>query len=779
MVALPWTFEAAAHQAMSNIDLALDLARQGVAVFPCCPDGAEAKRPYPGVFWRNQSTTNDLRIRQWWDRWPDALPAIDLAKTDLMVIDLDGTGGIEDWAEVSRGRACRPPSVSTPGGGRHLWFSREGRQYGNGRGALPPKRDHQGIDVRGHGGYVIAPSAVMLDGRRYEPDGHDFLSAEPLPEWLAEILAGRPSGPAASIDGVSLARQPVPAPDDGASPFFRNVNTAALASLAAWVPLIFGRDASYQSSTGAYRIPSRRLGRDLQEDLSIAPTGIVDWGIHDMGDARVGKRTPIDIVMEYGEAREVLPAANWLCDKLGRSPASLGWADDGRGAEIAAALLGARQVIQAADGTLADAETGEIIEQGDPDGDELPAHLARPPGLVGALADWICDTARRPQRALAIGAALTIVGTAAGRHIMGPTRSGTHLYVVGLAPTGAGKDHAMQQILSALTAVDAQHLIGPSQFISMPAVINFLQRKPLSVCAMDEFGAFLKRIGSRKASGFEGAISGMLRTAWSSPFKPMPTPEWAGRQSETIMAPAMSIYGVSTAEEFYGALEGGDMSNGLLNRILVVETRSRPKDGRPAAKDHALPASLATRLREVLGADTTTFAQLQRTDVIPPYVEAVWGPGAEDAYADLIESVHERCDNDVMAQAFYARVAETAIRLATILAVGMDPRRPVVTEGLFAWAREFSLWCAKTLARGGMEHISDSENQSAANQVRRAIREAGGRMKHRDLLRRLNHKIKDRDLRDIVKALAEAEHIVIEKVTPSGGGTPSVWYASA
>ena len=41
------------------------------------------------------------------------------------------------------------------------------------------------------------------------------------------------------------------------------------------------------------------LGRDLEEDLSIVPSGIVDFGVHDLDDPLQGKRTPVDLVMEW------------------------------------------------------------------------------------------------------------------------------------------------------------------------------------------------------------------------------------------------------------------------------------------------------------------------------------------------------------------------------------------------------------------------------------------------------------------------------------------------
>jgi Bifunctional DNA primase/polymerase, N-terminal len=77
---------------------------------------------------------------------------------------------------------------------------------------------------------------------------------------------------------------------------WQRLNTKALANLPAWVPEIFPSARPYH---GGYRVSSADLGRDLEEDLSLVPQGIKDFGVHDIGDPRRGGRTPIDIVMEY------------------------------------------------------------------------------------------------------------------------------------------------------------------------------------------------------------------------------------------------------------------------------------------------------------------------------------------------------------------------------------------------------------------------------------------------------------------------------------------------
>lgn len=97
---------------------------------------------------------------------------------------------------------------------------------------------------------------------------------------------------------------------------FSYVNGEAMKALHAWVPTLFaGRETA---SGQGYRVTSKALGRDLQEDLSIKPEGIVDFGVADMGDPRQGKRTPIDLVLEWGPGlAKPVEALKWLAGVMG------------------------------------------------------------------------------------------------------------------------------------------------------------------------------------------------------------------------------------------------------------------------------------------------------------------------------------------------------------------------------------------------------------------------------------------------------------------------------
>lgn len=101
----------------------------------------------------------------------------------------------------------------------------------------------------------------------------------------------------------------------GAINDFQRVNAMALALLDAWVPSLF---PTARRVDQGFRVRQADLpGRTgLEEDLSISRDGIIDFGVYDMGDAKGGRRSAIDLVIEWLGLGE-RDALTWLADKLG------------------------------------------------------------------------------------------------------------------------------------------------------------------------------------------------------------------------------------------------------------------------------------------------------------------------------------------------------------------------------------------------------------------------------------------------------------------------------
>lgn len=138
--------DAAAPPVPQLLPSALWYASVGLAVFPL---QAGSKEPLRGSRGFKDASTDPDQIRQWWRRFPSA--NIGLATGGLVdVIDIDGPTGVASWARMDR---LPEPlgTVSTPRPcGSHLYVARI-PGLGN-RAAMAP-----GIDMRGLGGYVVAP----------------------------------------------------------------------------------------------------------------------------------------------------------------------------------------------------------------------------------------------------------------------------------------------------------------------------------------------------------------------------------------------------------------------------------------------------------------------------------------------------------------------------------------------------------------------------------------------------------------------------------------------
>jgi hypothetical protein len=667
-----------------------------------------------------------------WRRHPDAVPGIDLAKTGLFAVDCDckpsnGLAWLTAHAAQFGDPLDEPPAVDTPSGGRHLYYRNDfDPPHGNGRGGLPPKAEC-GIDIRGAGGYVVGPGSVFTDGSGSYYLHGSLLDAAPPPEWLRGLLHP-PKLPVPVA--FTVAAEPVS--DVRLAAYGETALAQELADLAA----AGEGERNNEANRIAFRVGQLVGSGCLTYSAAYAAleAAALSWGIRP-GDRVLGPRGTISRGLKAGESQP-------------RGPVD----DVGPAVEILLDM--APEPVSAED-------------------HELPEHLTRVPGLVGEITDFITATALYPQRGLSLGAALTLVGTAAGRHLGGPTRSGTHLYVICLAPSGAGKDHPLTMIAPIMDAAGLRAHVGPSQFISMPAVINFLCRVPLSVCAMDEFGSFLKRINSRRASGFEGAISGMLRTAWGCSFKGMATPEWAGRASEMICSPALSIFGAVTAGDFYGSLEGSDVTNGVLNRFLLIETAAEPDECVPTAEVDHIPLSISEGLKGIYGRNV--LGQLCQSLKQPAYDLLTIGVDAEKVRRQLITEIKDRGRAKPEVSPFLARTAENAIRVATIAAIGQG-HMEIGLETMI-WARQLAMWSTETMIRGAGLYIADSENQSIVNAIKRALG-GEGRVRRRDLLRKLAHKYKARDVEEVLKTLTiGTEEVMVEKDVRKNGGGSSYFYS--
>lgn len=199
MAKLPYlSYETPKTWQEANRIAASKMAMQGFPVFPCYAFGTDklgnplVKKPV-GRFgswkqWRPRAAQEIADL--WRGEWSEYLPAISLETHDLVVFDPDvreTSNGLDAWEKLCRENLLPPgvPLVNTAGGGLHAYFKQlPDLKLGNGEGDLPDN-----INVRGVGGYVIAPGAMLPDGRQWAyREGTVFRSAPVIPDWLFNMV---------------------------------------------------------------------------------------------------------------------------------------------------------------------------------------------------------------------------------------------------------------------------------------------------------------------------------------------------------------------------------------------------------------------------------------------------------------------------------------------------------------------------------------------------------------------------------------------------------------
>lgn len=191
------------------LSAALSYAARGWPVLPCNPrdkrplvprDVVDGK-PVPKSGGVAKATCDADTIRAWWKRWPNALIGIATGKSGFFALDFDprhddDTG--EEWTlerlkgELEAQMGCALPaslSVRTPSGGVHVYYRQPENAPIRNSNALP---DH--VDVRGEGGYVVAPPGRNAAGGVYRwlRGADDAPIMEAPPQLLAILARSKP-----------------------------------------------------------------------------------------------------------------------------------------------------------------------------------------------------------------------------------------------------------------------------------------------------------------------------------------------------------------------------------------------------------------------------------------------------------------------------------------------------------------------------------------------------------------------------------------------------------
>lgn len=182
------------------VDVALEYAGKGWKVFPvhypvfvegqpvrcsCGKADCGSLAKHPATPHGLKDATDDPeQIKRWWAKNPFWNVGIVTGEaSNLIVIDVDqhDADGIDTWKKLeAKWGEVVTRTARTGGNGLHNLFTHPGVRIGNRTAALP------GIDVRGDGGYIVAPGSVHASGNEYGWLNDNAVI--PMPVWMLDWL---------------------------------------------------------------------------------------------------------------------------------------------------------------------------------------------------------------------------------------------------------------------------------------------------------------------------------------------------------------------------------------------------------------------------------------------------------------------------------------------------------------------------------------------------------------------------------------------------------------
>jgi len=310
-----------------------------------------------------------------------------------------------------------------------------------------------------------------------------------------------------------------------------------------------------------------------------------------------------------------------------------------------------------------------------------------PPGLVGEIAQYFYSTSIRPVAEISMIAAIACVAGVVGRsyNISG---SGLAQYLILLARTGTGKESMSSGISRLFHAIQPQlpmatQFLGPAVFASGPALHRVLSEKPCFVSVLGEFGFTVQRLSNPRANSAEITLKQLILDSYGkSGYGQVLQPSVYSDKEKNInpvASPNMTILGESTPESFYDGLDQSHIASGFLSRFMILEYMGDRPD---INENFNTPPSDSLKQKF---ADLVTIAiTVQNNNTVCPVSQDADGAKVLADFNHMVDT-KIRGANDAIRE-IWNRAHLKALKLAGVVAVGVNAHKPLVTGPVARWA---------------------------------------------------------------------------------------------
>jgi len=394
----------------------------------------------------------------------------------------------------------------------------------------------------------------------------------------------------------------------------------------------------------------------------------------------------------------------------------------------------------------------------------FPADCLKVPGLIGDIIEYNLATAHYPLPELALAGAISLMSTVTGGKVEG-LRCRSNLYVMGLAPSGGGKDHSRKINRKILLHAGHGHICGPERIGSHAGIVSALAENWNTLFQIDEIGRMLATMHSAQMSPHLYNIASVLMQVYSSADDIWQADAYGDRKKvKTLEYPHCVVYGSSVPDGFWESLTKQNLSDGLIGRFLVFEEPEYVNYQNPADVD--LPESIVTRAREWLELRTHdgNLSGVSRHDAAHPRRLDVSEEARNRLHQHAVDISEKRKKEDPIEAAIWSRHAEKTNKLALLFACSRwqaDGVFPSINLEDADKAVRLNNWLTRRMLIRSGAYVSESQVEKDRLKVLRLIQTRPEWT--RTELTRKTQWLRSRDRTEVLNDLLEAQLIVTEQ----------------
>jgi len=408
---------------------------------------------------------------------------------------------------------------------------------------------------------------------------------------------------------------------------------------------------------------------------------------------------------------------------------------------------------------------------------DIPDYLIKnAPSFIGDLISWILDTSLYPQPVLALAAAIPCAGNIMAHKVRTETNLRSNFYVLGVAESGAGKEHARQCIekLYAASGIHSTLLGDPA---SSTAVINSVVRASgRGFMRIDEFGRFLSAISGARGAAHTQAITTNMMHMYNHAGQKFIGQEYANNEAAggrgDIDQPCLNIYATTVPSRFYKSLNADDSIDGFLSRWLIFESTRFDVEPNLNRSSDKPPKSLIDAVhfwqdQKMFHSDGSDGDLAQYTSIKPRI--AKFDDGARHLFYAFMKQarVYMQGAGQEYERAIWNRAAEHAGKLSLLC---VDTDTFTINAHAMQWAIDLAIWNANNFISKIKHYISENTYEADLKKVMNIIRDEGRNGITRHSLTRKTQYLDRRKRSDIIANLIEGGQIMEDKMQNDGRG---------